>query len=96
VEKTPQGLDIRLPDNAIFIYPKPNHTPASFTVFNFKVDDIEAAVDELTAKGVAFEHYTGEIATDARGIHHGDQDPTIAWFTDAAGNILSVIQEAKA
>lgn len=96
VEKTPQGLDIRLPGNAIFIYPKPNHTPASFTVFNFKVDDIEAAVDELTAKGVAFEHYTGEIATDARGIHHGDQDPTIAWFTDPAGNILSVIQEAKA
>ena len=95
VEKTPQGLDIRLPGNSIFLYPKPNHTPATFTVLNFLVADIESAVDGLTAKGVAFQHYTGEIETDAKGIHHGDQDPTIAWFTDPAGNILSVVQEAK-
>lgn len=97
VEKTPQGLDIHLPGNAVFLYPKPNHSPATFTVFNFKVADIEAAVDELTAKGVAFQHYSGQIATDARGIHRGgDQEPTIAWFTDPAGNILSVVQEGKA
>ena len=95
VEKTPQGLDIRLPGNSVFLYPKPNHTPATFTVLNFKVADIEAAVDGLTAKGVAFQHYTGEIGTDAKGIHRGDQEPTIAWFTDPAGNILSVVQETK-
>src|ERR1700761_2255539 len=74
VEKTPQGLDIQLPGNSIFLYPKPNHTPATFTVFNFKVADIEAAVDELTKKGVAFQHYDGEIGTDAKGIHRGEQE----------------------
>jgi predicted enzyme related to lactoylglutathione lyase len=75
----------------VMIYPKPNHTPATFTVLNFPVDDVERAVDELTAKGVQFEHYKGEYATDEKGIFRGE-GPLIAWFQDPAGNILSVIQ----
>ncbi|SHM58165.1 hypothetical protein SAMN05444266_10975 [Chitinophaga jiangningensis] len=76
----------------IIIYPKKNHVPATFTVLNFKVKDVEATVDALAAKGVVFEHYTGEIQTDAKGIMRGN-GPVIAWFKDPAGNILSVIQE---
>jgi catechol 2,3-dioxygenase-like lactoylglutathione lyase family enzyme len=76
----------------VLIYPKPNHEPATFTVLNFPVADVEAAVDDLTARGVTFEQYGGEIATDEKGImRHGG--PLIAWFKDPAGNILSVIQE---
>ena len=79
-------------NNDIFIYAKPNHEPATFTVLNFPVDDIIKTVDELTAKGVEFEQYhMGEIETDEKGIAHGE--PTIAWFKDPAGNILSVIEE---
>lgn len=74
------------------VYPKPNHTPASFTILNFPVADIESAVDELTARGVPFEHYEGtEMETDERGVFRGG-GPLIAWFTDPAGNVLSVIQ----
>jgi predicted enzyme related to lactoylglutathione lyase len=76
----------------VFVYPKPNHTPATFTILNFPVADIESAVDELTSRGVTFEQYTGEIATDERGITRGG-GPLIAWFKDPAGNILSVLQE---
>ena len=82
----------------VFIYPKPNHTPASFTVLNFPVDDIEQAVDALTKLGVRFEHYEGEIKTNAKGIFRGadrDEGPNIAWFKDPAGNILSVLQMAR-
>lgn len=71
------------------IYPKPNHTPATYTTLNFPVDDIDAAVDELTARGVSFEKYD---TVDEKGIVR-DQGPLIAWFTDPAGNILSVIQQ---
>lgn len=79
-------------NNDIFIYAKPNHEPATFTVLNFPVDDINKAVDELTAKGVTFEQYHNEyINTDEKGIAHGE--PTLAWFKDPAGNILSVIEE---
>lgn len=79
-------------NNDIFIYPKPNHEPATFTVLNFPVDDINKAVDDLTAKGVKFEQYhTADIETDERGIAHGE--PTVAWFKDPAGNILSIIEE---
>lgn len=75
------------------IYPKPNHEPASFTVLNFPVDDIDAAVDELTKRGVTFERYGGEIATDERGIHRSDgRGPDIAWFKDPGGNILSILK----
>ncbi len=80
----------------IFVYPKPNHTPASFTILNFQVDDIDRAVDELTERGVRFERYEG-FDQDDKGIARppGDNEgPPIAWFTDPAGNILSVLQES--
>ncbi|HEX6306327.1 MAG TPA: VOC family protein [Anaerolineales bacterium] len=77
----------------ILIYPKPNHTPATFTILNFPVDDIERAVDELTRRGVRFERYDEEdLKTDEKGISRGD-GPLIAWFRDPAGNILSVLEE---
>jgi catechol 2,3-dioxygenase-like lactoylglutathione lyase family enzyme len=73
------------------VYPKPNHVPATFTILNFPVDDVEAAVDELTARGVVFERYEGTPAeTDAKGVFRGG-GPLIAWFTDPAGNVVSVI-----
>lgn len=75
----------------VMLYAKDDHEPATFTVLNFVVDNIEATVDSLSAKGVVFEQYTGEIATDAKGIHR-DEMATIAWFKDPAGNILSLIQ----
>jgi predicted enzyme related to lactoylglutathione lyase len=73
------------------VYPKPNHEPATFTVLNFPVDDIEATVDRLAAAGVAFERYDG-TEQDERGIARDPQGPAIAWFKDPAGNILSVLQ----
>jgi len=73
-------------------YPKPDHEPASFTILNFPVRDVEAAVDELTAKGVVFERYEGTpTETDEKGVFRGG-GPLIAWFTDPAGNVLSVIE----
>jgi predicted enzyme related to lactoylglutathione lyase len=77
----------------VVVYAKPNHAPASYTMLNFSVDDIERAVDELTAAGVRFERFDG-ITQDKKGIHR-DQGPFIAWFTDPAGNILSVFQEKR-
>jgi predicted enzyme related to lactoylglutathione lyase len=77
----------------ILVYAKPNHAPATFTILNFPVDDVEKAVDELVKRGVKFEHYTeGGITTDAKGISRGGMGPTMAWFKDPAGNILSVLQ----
>ena len=74
------------------VYPKPNHEPASYTVLNFPVPDVEAAVDELTSRGVVFEKYEGTPAeTDAKGVFRGG-GPLIAWFTDPAGNVMSVIE----
>jgi catechol 2,3-dioxygenase-like lactoylglutathione lyase family enzyme len=73
------------------IYPKADHIPASFTILNFRVEDIDAAVDELTRRGVRFERYEG-AEQDAKGISRGG-GPFIAWFTDPAGNILSVLQD---
>jgi predicted enzyme related to lactoylglutathione lyase len=75
-------------DRDTLIYPKQDHVPAAFTILNFEVDDIEAEVDELTARGVQFEHYEW---VDPKGINR-QGGPLIAWFTDPAGNILSVIQ----
>ena len=87
------GLQLRFPDNTIFIYPKDNHVPATFTILNFPVKDVEAAVDALTKRGVRFEIYEeGELKTDQKGIFRGE-GPTIAWFKDPAGNFLSVIEE---
>lgn len=77
--------------NEILAYPKDDHTPATFTILNFPVDDIEAAVDELTKRGVTFERYPG-MPQDERGIMR-ESGPYIAWFKDPAGNILSVLQE---
>ena len=78
--------------NNIMIYPKPNHEPATYTVLNFPVDDIEKAVDELIAKSIVFEQYGGEIKTDKKGISRDSGGPKIAWFKDPAGNIFSVLQ----
>ena len=94
VKESPEGLELHTEDNVVFLYPKPDHTPASFTVLNFAVDDIEAAVDELNGLGVKLEHYDlPDIKTDQRGIARGPHGPTIAWFKDPAGNILSVLEE---
>ncbi|KJK38033.1 glyoxalase [Streptomyces variegatus] len=78
-------------DRDILVYPKPDHTPATFTILNFPVDDIEAAVDELTERGVRFASYD-HLKTDDKGIFRGG-GPLIAWFSDPAGNVLSVLQE---
>jgi catechol 2,3-dioxygenase-like lactoylglutathione lyase family enzyme len=71
------------------VYPKPDHEPATYTILNFPVEDVEAAVDELASRGVEFEKYDG-FGQDEKGIMRG-QGPDIAWFKDPAGNILSVI-----
>jgi catechol 2,3-dioxygenase-like lactoylglutathione lyase family enzyme len=77
--------------STVLVYPKPDHTPASFTVLNFPVPDVEKAVDELTARGVRFEQYENP-PTDAKGIMR-EGGPLIAWFTDPAGNVFSVIAQ---
>jgi catechol 2,3-dioxygenase-like lactoylglutathione lyase family enzyme len=76
-------------DRDTLIYPKQDHTPATFTILNFPVDDIESAVDELSARGITFEDLEG---VDEKGIFRGP-GPAIAWFRDPAGNILSVLQQ---
>jgi len=79
-------------DRPVLLYPKPDHVPATYTVLNFPVDDVEATVDALTARGVGFERYEGTpTQTDAKGVFRGG-GPLIAWFTDPSGNVLSVIQ----
>jgi catechol 2,3-dioxygenase-like lactoylglutathione lyase family enzyme len=83
-------------DRATLVYPKSDHTPATYTILNFPVDDIDKSVDELTARGVMFEKYEGGEQDEKgimRGLSRGD-GPDIAWFRDPAGNILSVLQEA--
>ena len=95
VNETKEGLELNLNGNTVFIYPKPNHTPASFTVLNFSVDDIEKAVEELDTLGLRLEHYDlPDLKTDKRGIMRGP-GPTIAWFKDPAGNILSVLEDKR-
>lgn len=90
------GLQLNIEDSgAVFIYPKEDHEPATFTVLNFNVDDIEQAVDELADRGIEFESYEGEMETDEKGIFRGKDSghgPNIAWFKDPAGNFLSVIE----
>jgi len=78
-------------DRDTLVYPKPDHVPANFTLLNFPVDDIDKAVDELAARGVRFERYD-DFGQDDKGIARGE-GPYIAWFTDPAGNLLSVLQE---
>ncbi len=88
-------LDLHLAGGShILIYPKSDHTPATFTILNFPVADIDEAVDQLTKLGIRFEQYDQpEIKTDAKGIARGTGGPNIAWFKDPAGNILSVLEE---
>lgn len=79
----------------MFVYPKPDHTPASFTILNFPVANIDQAVDRLTAAGVQLEHYDGAMQTDHKGVFRAaeqDVGPNIAWFKDPAGNMLSVLE----
>ena len=85
-------LSLRVGDQQVMVYPKPDHQPAVFTVLNFPVDDVEKAVDALTSRGVTFERYDG-FDQDEKGIARDSGGPAIAWFTDPAGNILSVLQQ---
>ncbi|WP_411109057.1 VOC family protein [Streptomyces sp. c-19] len=76
----------------IFVYPKDDHAPATFTILNFEVDDIDRAVDELTGRGVTLERYA-DFEADEKGVMRVEGGPAIAWFKDPAGNVLSVLQE---
>jgi catechol 2,3-dioxygenase-like lactoylglutathione lyase family enzyme len=90
----PAGLELRLGSGArVLVYPKPDHAPATFTILNFLVQDIERAVDELTARGVRFERYETGPKTDAKGIHRAPEVRPVAWFRDPAGDILSLVEE---
>jgi len=95
VAEMSEGLQLEIGGLKVFLYAKDDHEPASFTVLNFPVDDVEKTVDKLTDLGVAFEQYDGELKTDEKGIFHSDEEtggpPAIAWFADPAGNILSVM-----
>ncbi len=95
VEPDGVGARLHLPGGGIvFIYPKPDHQPASFTILNFEVENIDAAVADLTSRGVQFERYEGMQGVDAKGIMRGREHntgPDIAWFLDPAGNVLSVL-----
>jgi catechol 2,3-dioxygenase-like lactoylglutathione lyase family enzyme len=92
IEESPAGIRLTI-GNGILVYPKQDHTPSTYTMLNFPVDNIDQAVDELTGKGIKLEHYGG--VTDKKGVARGlshDRGPDIAWFKDPAGNILSVLQ----
>jgi catechol 2,3-dioxygenase-like lactoylglutathione lyase family enzyme len=92
VSESDEGLILQTKGGIdVFIYPKPDHTPATFTVLNFVVDDVDRAVDELTKMGIRFQIYDkGELKTDDRGVFQGK--PKIAWFKDPAGNFLSILE----
>lgn len=92
VSESDEGLILQTKGGIeVFIYPKPDHTPATFTVLNFVVDDVDRAVDELTELGIRFQIYDkGELKTDDRGVFQGK--PKIAWFKDPAGNFLSILE----
>lgn len=98
VDNNEMGLKIHLPDGGVvFVYPKKNHQPATFTILNFVVETIDKAVDELKSLGVNFERYA-DMPQDEKGICRGlsqNQGPDIAWFKDPAGNILSVLEGKK-
>lgn len=92
VSESDEGLILQTKGGIeVFIYPKPDHTPATFTVLNFVVDDVDRAVDELTKLGIRFQIYDkGDLKTDDRGVFQGK--PKIAWFKDPAGNFLSILE----
>jgi catechol 2,3-dioxygenase-like lactoylglutathione lyase family enzyme len=93
VEDGGPGFTLKLAGGTdVLVYPSPGHQPASYTILNFPVSDIEAAVDDLAARGVVFETYAGTpMATDAKGVFR-QGGPLIAWFKDPAGNTLSVLE----
>lgn len=97
VRKETEGLALILENGSrVFLYPKDDHTPATFTVLNFKVNDIANAVNELRSRGVNFESFDGDIETDENDIFWGakrGEGPNIAWFKDPAGNFLSIIED---
>jgi len=94
VEMTDAGLALRIPGRRpVFLYPKDNHEPATYTVLNFPVGSVEEAVDQLAAAGVQMEHYGPDFGQDEKGISRDPRGPAIAWFKDPAGNILSVLQQ---
>ena len=86
----PGLIDLHAGEITVTVYPKPDHVPANYTILNFVVSDIDAAVDKLTAAGVKMEHYP-DMGADAKGIVRDTRGPTIAWFKDPAGNIISVL-----
>ena len=96
VEDDGVGMRLHLPGGGtVFAYPKRDHQPATFTILNFGVDDIDAAVDDLARRGVTFEHYDSGPTQDEKGILRGraqNRGPDIAWFKDPAGNVLSIIE----
>lgn len=95
VSESPEGLELHIAgQNEIFIYPKPDHSPATFTILNFPVNNIDETVDRLSKLGVRFEQFEGEMKTDSKGIFRGE-GPKIAWFKDPAGNFLSVLEEKR-
>ena len=88
------GLALMIPGRrAVFLYPKENHEPATYTVLNFPVGSVDKAVDDLTAAGISMEHYGPDFGQDEKGISRAPEGPPIAWFTDPAGNILAVLEE---
>ena len=94
-KKTDMGtLDLKLGGGqTVMLYPKPNHEPATFTVLNFIVPDVEKAVDDLIAAGIELEHYDiPDIKQDARGFARDENGPAIAWFKDPAGNVIAVFE----
>ena len=84
-------MALKLNGGDVFFYRKPDFEPATYTILNFEVDDIDAAVEGLTSRGIEFERYEG-FEQDAKGVARGP-GPAIAWFKDPAGNILSVLQQ---
>ena len=87
-------LELHLASGAVvMVYPKDDHEPATYTILNFPVKDVDAAVDQLTRAGIRMEHYGAEFDQDEKGIARGDRGPTIAWFKDPSGNILAVLDE---
>ena len=92
VSESEEGLNLQIKGgNDVFIYPKPDHVPATFTVLNFEVDDVDRTADELSKLGIRFQIYNnGELKTDDKGIFQGK--PKIAWFKDPAGNFLSILE----
>lgn len=97
VTQMKEGLDIRTKSVALFLYEKQDHQPATFTVLNFKAEDIDKTVEELKQKGIELERYDmGPMQADEKGIYRGKEGgdgPDIAWFKDPAGNILSLVEE---